>query len=321
MIAPGHPHWWAAVVALGLVILGVWWLAALDDLFAARAAGQGWRKDAWLAPVRAGLRHLFKEFRPTERPDYPLWLAAPVLLVGLTMASLTVLPLSPTWIGADLSVGVVFFTAMFALVLVATFWAGWGPNSKYSLIAGYRFVGLMLAYEMPLAITIIAVALPAESLRLGAIVATQQDAYWNILLQPLGFLIYLLCAMAVPFWGLFNVVNAPDLADGTQEELSGAPLLVWRFGRYALLLTLAAFAVPLFLGGGAGPWLPAPLWSVLKILLVSAVLVGLGHWLPRVRLDRFMEVAWVLLIPLSLVNLFLVGLLILIWPELAGKNP
>lgn len=315
-----QPDWWDAPIALGLVMVGVWWLAALDELFAAHTAGRGWRLTAFWQPWRAGLRHLFKEFRPTERPDPYLWLAAPVLLVGLALASLTVMPLSPTWIGADLSVGVVFFTAMFALVLVAAFWAGWGPNSKYALTSGYRFVGLMLAYEMPLAITIIAVALPAESLRLGAIVATQQQAYWNVVTQPVGFLIYLLCALAVPFWGPFNVVNAPDLAGGAREELSGAPLLVWRFGQYALLLALSAFAVPLFLGGGAGPWLPAPVWSIIKILLVGAGLIALSHHLPRVRLDRFMEVAWVFLIPLSLVNLFLIGLLLLIWPELAGKS-
>ena len=112
-----RPDWWDAPIALGLVILGVWWLAALDELFAVHTAGRGWRLDAFWQPWRAGLRHLFKEFRPTERPDPYLWLAAPVLLVGLALASLTVMPLSPTWIGADLSVGVVFFTAMFALVL------------------------------------------------------------------------------------------------------------------------------------------------------------------------------------------------------------
>lgn len=270
-------------------------------------------------PLRSALRHLYKEFRLTERPDLPVWLSAPVLLVSLVMAALTVMPLAPGWIGADLSIGVVFFTAMFALVLVAAFWAKWGPNSKYALISGYRFVGLMLAYEMPLAITIIAVALPAESLQVGTIVISQQQGYWNAILQPVGLVIYLLCALAVPFWGPFNVVNAADLAGGAREELSGAPLLIWRFGQYALLLTLAAFAVPLFLAGGAGPWLPAPLWSIIKILMVGAFLVWLGHRLPRVRLDRFMEIAWVFLIPLSLVNLFLSGLLILIWPELAGK--
>ena len=305
---------WAAPIALLLVIGGVWYLATLEAIVTARSL----RPAVLVAPLRAGLRHLNKEFRATERPDRLLWLSAPVLLVALSLAALTVLPLAPGWIGADLSVGVVWFTAMFALTLVAVFWAGWGPNSKYPLIAGYRFVGLMLAYEMPLAITIIAVALPAESLRLGDIVATQQAGYWNVLTQPLGLAIYLLCALAVPFWGPFDSVTSRDVAGGVEAELSGAPLAVWRFGRYALLLTTAGFAVPLFFGGGAGPWLPAPLWTVVKIALVGALLIVAGHWLSRFRLERFMRWAWIGLIPLSLINLFVIGLLILIWPSLAG---
>ena len=313
MTEPAHP--WAAPVALALVILGVWALATVDRLVALRVAGAGWRfDDAAVAPLRSGLRLLFKEFRPTERPDPVFWLAAPVLLVGLVLAALAVMPLAPGAIGADLSVGVVYFTAMFALVMVAVFAAGWGPNSKYPLIAGYRFIGLMLAYEMPFAITIIAVALPAESLALGDIVAAQQAILWNAVLQPVGFLIYLVCALAVAFWGPFEIIDSADLAGGAELELGGAPLAVWRFGHYALLLATSAFAVPLFLGGGAGPLLPPALWTVLKVLLVAGLLTALRHALPRLRLDWFMKVAWVFLIPLSLANLFLVGLLMLLFP-------
>ena len=167
----GTAHSWLALpLILALVPLGVWLLATVDRLAWATRAGSGIGA-ALVAPVRGALRLLFKEFRATERPDQALWLAAPLLLLTLVFAALAVMPLAPGLIGADLSVGVVFFTAMFALVMVAAFAAGWGPNSKYPLSAGYRFIGLMLAYEMPFAITIIAVALPAESLALGEIVA------------------------------------------------------------------------------------------------------------------------------------------------------
>ena len=307
---------WAAPLALALVLAGTWWLATVDALVRARVAGAGWRAVA-LAPVdplRSALRLLLKEARATEVPDSALWRAAPVLLVGTVLAALAVMPLAPDLIGADLSVGVVYFTAMFALAMVAVFAAGWGPNSKYPLIAGYRFIGLMLAYEMPFAITIIAVALPAESLALGDIVAAQKAILWNAILQPVGLLIYLLCALAVAFWGPFEIIDSPDLAGGAELEMGGAPLAAWRFGHYALLLATSAFAVPLFLAGGHGPWLPPAAWSVLKVLLVASLLVSLRHLLPRLRLDWFMKVAWIFLIPLSLVNLFLVGLLMLLFP-------
>jgi len=306
---------WAPLVALGLVLAGVCYLAMVDRLVGAGLAGGGWRVGAAAAhPLREALRLLVKEARPTERPDRLLWPAAPLLLVTLAFAALTVMPLSPALIGADIGVGVVYLTAMIALVLVAVFASGWACNSKYPLLAGYRFIGLALAYEMPYAITIIAVALPAESLALGAIVAVQQETLWNALLQPLGFLIYLLCALTVAFRAPFDVNEAADLAGGSELELDGAPLLVWRIGRYALLLTTGAFAVPLFLGGGAGPWLPDAAWTVIKVLAVTAALTAAGHLVARARLDRFMKVAWVILIPLSLVNLFLVGLVMLVFP-------
>lgn len=298
-----------ALLALALVILGVWWLAALDAWVGGRTTAAG----AFMAPVRAAMRDLAKEFRATEAPDRMLWLGGPLLLVTAVLAALAVMPLAPGLIGADLSVGVVYFTAMFALVTVAVFTTAWGPNSKYALIAGYRFVGLMLAYEMPFAITIIAVALPAQSLSLSRIVAEQQALLWNIALQPLGFLIYLVCALALSFWGPLGVIDSRDIAGGAELELSGAPRLVWRFGHYALLLALAALAVPLFLGGGAGPVLPAAIWTVIKVLVVSVGLMFAIHRLARLKLDRFMEWAWIFLIPLSLANIFLVGLVMLVF--------
>jgi NADH-quinone oxidoreductase subunit H len=321
MIEPFAGPWWAAPLALLLVTAGVYLLAVVDRLAAAWVAGEGWRAAELAEPARSALRMLLSEPRSTERPDRPLWRLAPVLLVTLVLAALVVMPLAPGVVAADLSVGIVYFTAIFALTMVAVFAAGWGPNSKYPLVAGYRFIGQALAYEMPFAITIIAVALPAESLSLVDIVASQERVLWNVVLQPVGFAIYLLSALAVAFWGPFDVVDSADLAGGARAELAGAPALVWRFGRYGLLLAAAAFAVPLFLAGGAGPWLPAPVWSGLKVLAVAGGLVAVSHLSVRIRLDRFMKIAWVFLIPLSLANLFLVGLLMLLFPGFFGGAP
>lgn len=305
------------LIGLALMLGGVAILAATDRAASALVRG---------APVAAAIgdgargmvRLLLKEWRGTEVFDRPLWVAAPVLLMTLAMAAVAVLPLAPGAIGADLSIGVVWFTAMFALTMVAVFAAAWAPNSKYPLMAGYRFIGLMLAYEMPFAISIIAVALPAQSLALGDIVLAQQLLVWNVVLQPLGFAIYLVCALGVAFWGPFDVVGSADLAGGVELEVGGAGLLAWRIAHYALLLATAGFAVPLFLGGGAGPWLPPTAWSMLKIAAVAGLLCVVRHVVPRVRLDWFMRVAWIWLIPLSLVNLFLVGLVMLLFRDWFG---
>lgn len=309
----------AAALALPALLAAVALLAGWDALLSARLSDGRWRGGAVLTPLRQGLRLLDKEWRGTERPDPLLWTAAPLLLLALSLAALAVWPYGPDWAPAAMAVGVVYLTAMLALTMVAVFLAGWGPNSKYPLIGGYRFIGLMLAYEMPFAITVIAVALPAESLSLQAIVAAQQQGPWNAVLQPVGLGIYLLSAMAIAFWGPFALPQAADLAGGVELELGGAALLLWRLGRYALLLTTSAYAVPLFFAGGAGPWLPAPAWLALKTALVAVAVVWLGRVLVRLRLSAFMRLAWIGLIPLSLANLFLVGLLVLLWPELVGE--
>lgn len=308
--------WLAGPAALGLVALGVWLLAAFETALAARAAGTRPGPAALLAPLAAGALHLRREFRPTEHPDLALWLAAPVLLLTLTLTALSVLPLAPGWAGAQLPIGLVFFTAQFALVIPAVFLAGWAPNSKYPQLAGYRFVGLFLAYEMPFAITLIATALPAGSLALPDIVAAQHTGVWNVLTQPLGFVVYLLCVLGIAFYGPLDVVSRADLAGGVEAELSGAPLGLWRFARRALLLASAAFGAVLFLGGGAGPLLPAWLWTLLKTGALAALLVWVRVRVPVLALERVMAWAWVALIPLSLVNLFVLGLLVLCFPGL-----
>ncbi|MGH2601648.1 MAG: NADH-quinone oxidoreductase subunit H, partial [Dehalococcoidia bacterium] len=123
--------------------------------------------------------------------------------------------------------------------------------------------------------------------------------------------IYLVVGLAVSFWGPLNLPDATDLADGTSVEDSGIARLLWKAARAALLVAVAAMGAAGFLGGWWGPWLPGPIWTLLKTLGLLLVLIGVGHLLPRVRIQRFVMVAWVVLIPLALANVFLSGALLL----------
>jgi len=262
--------------------------------------------------------------RPIARPwaiDAWLYHLAPPLLLTAAVLALAMVPWTPEFRGLDFNTGAILFSAALAYVTPAILMAGWASGRTAGVVGGFRFLALMLAYEMPFAITIIAVALPAEPLALGEIVAWQHEVIWNVLLQPVGFLIYLVSALAVALSGPFELIGSSDLAGGAELELGGAPLLVWRFAHYALLLATSAFAVPLFLGGGAGPLLPDLAWTVLKVLLLASLLVLVGHACVRLRLDWFMKVAWVVLIPLALVNLFVVGLLMLLFPGFFAGRP
>ena len=207
--------------------------------------------------------------------------------------------------------GIVLFGATMALVTVAVFLHGWGANSLLPLIGGYRFIAQALSFEMPLALVLIAAALPAESLDLGAIVRSQD--VWNVVRQPLGLPLYLVAAAGVSFQGPLATPDGADLAGGTRAESSGSELLAWGVARRALLVAVSAVGAAVFLGGWAGPGPAAlgPVWVVAKTLVLLAVLVAAGHLLARVRLERFVVVSWAVLIPLALLDVFAAGVLLL----------
>jgi NADH-quinone oxidoreductase subunit H len=211
---------------------------------------------------------------------------------------------------ADLAVGVVWFNAMEILAWAAVWLAGWGPNSAFSLVGGYRFVAQGLAYELPHMFALITAATAAGTLRIGGIVEAQADL-WFVVWMPVAFVVYLLSAAAMAFWGPFDAPLGRDLAGGAAAELSGVDRLLFLGGRWLLLVVAAAMAVPLFLGGGGGPLLPAWLWTLLKTAAVLAVVVWLGRRFPTVRMERFVEVAWMVLIPLTILQALVVSLVVL----------
>lgn len=303
------PLWAVPLLPLGLIGLGAV-AAVFDAAGGAHAAGRP-LASALATPAREALRLLATQRVTTRLPDALLWrIGSAAPLVVAVLASVTV-PLAPGLVLADLSIGVVWWTAFVALLWVAVHLCGWGANSALPMVAGYRFVAQALAYEMPLAITIVAVALPAESLSLSQIAAAQ-SGLWYVVWIPAGFLVYLLCAAALSFWGPFATPLGADAAGGVLAELAGPERLLFLAGRYTVLGASAWFAVPLFLGGGAGPLLPAWLWTVLKTLAVLALLVGVRWRLPLVRMDRFEELAWVVLIPVTLAQLFVVCVIVLL---------
>jgi len=127
--------------------------------------------------------------------------------------------------------------------------------------------------------------------------------------MPVAFLVFCLGVTAFSVWGPFAPPAGTDLAGGVLTELSGVDRLLVLAGRYALLAAGSAFAVPLFLGGGAGPVLPGWAWVLVKTVLLLAVLVALRRRFPALRPDRFAEVGWLVLLPLVLLQVLVVAVL------------
>ena len=301
-----------ALVAVAVTLtVGVYVVAVGDRLLGAVVAGErGVFGDALKAPARSAALLLAQTRMTTERPDGAGWALAPALLTGLAAFALAMVPLGPGLVVADPDTGFVAFSAAIAFVMIAVFLHGWSPNSILPLIGAYRYGAQALSFQIPFLLAMLATALPAESLSIVRIVEAQESV-WNVLRQPLGLPLYLVVGVAVSFWGPLNLPDGSDLAGGTSLEDSGPARLLWAVARASMLVAVSAMGAAGFLGGWFGPLLPGPVWVVLKTLALLALILAAGHLLARVRLELFVLVAWAVLIPLALLNVFVSGALLL----------
>ena len=291
------PAGWALAAAalLGLLAAAA---AAFDGFQASWASGAS--SSGQSQPVGEVARLMRQRRRTTVAGDSLLWRIGGAGLLFMALMIITVVPLG-RWTLFNLDVGVIWFNAMDVLAWAFVWLTGWGANSAHSLIGGYRFLAHGLAYELPLMFALVAPAVGASSLNVGTIAAAQQGL-WFVVWMPVAFLVFCLGVLAIAVWGPFSPALGADVAGGVTAELSGVDRLLFQGGRYALLAAGAAFAVPMFLGGGAGPLLPDWAWVLIKTLALLAALVWLRRRLPAVRPDVFMEVGWIVLLPAVLLQ-------------------
>ncbi|PRX45962.1 NADH-quinone oxidoreductase subunit H [Prauserella shujinwangii] len=306
---PEPGPWWSALLLPAVVAVFAAGACSLDAALRARTAGAPGPAAAALLPVRSAAGLLVQQRRRTPAADTLLWRTAGVALLAAGVLASLVTPLG-RWSVGDLSVGIVWFNAMEIVAWGAVWLAGWGANSMFGLVAGYRFVAQGLAYELPHMFALTSAAIGAGSLRVADVVAAQRDL-WFVVWMPVAFVVFLLTVLAMAFRPPFDQPTGQDVAGGVLAELSGVDRLVFLAGRWVLLVSGAGMAVALFLGAGGGPLLPGWLWSVLKTAAVLAVLVWAGHRLPAVRMERFAEVAWLVLIPATLLQALFVSILVL----------
>lgn len=290
----------AVLVALGLLV-AVYLVAVIE----------GWATTGRLqpgAPLAAGLALFGRESLVPRQPDRLLFEFAPLMLLIAAVLAAAVLPLAPDLVLVDLATGALFVNAAWAYVMVALVMAGWGPNGAYAMVAGWRFLGQLIAYAMLIVMPIATVGMRAESLSITAIVRSQ-EGFWNAPAQPIGFMLFWLAAMAVGFLPPFDLPIAPgDLAGGVAAEYTGVRLAAFRLARLALVLTLACAVAVFYLGGWLGPWLPPWAWTGVKTLAITAAMFAGGRFVPRIRVEHLLEWTWKFGIPLALLNIVWVGL-------------
>ena len=289
---------------LALAVAGAYALALLEPLVA------GARPHP-VAPVRSALAVVRQPLRRPGTYDGWLFHLAPGLLLLAGVMALATVPWAPGFRGIDFQAGVILFAGALAYVTPAVFMAGWGAGRPLAVVGGFRWLALMLAYAMPIAMVTTAVAAPAGSLRPSDIVEVQH-AVPMVLAQPLAAALWLPAVMAVCFLAPFDLPQAPsELGGGTFAEYRGLDAALVGLAQRVLLLAVSGMTATLFLSGWHGPLLPPAVWMGLKTLAVAALILWLGRRIPRVEIDRALSLAWKVANPLAIVAIVIAGLLTL----------
>ena len=318
-VLPGWATW--LVMNLGVMIVlilfgvvGMLWWTYMERKVVARIADR-------LGPNRAGplgilvavadaIKMLTKEDITPSNADKGMFLAAPILILIPAVLLYAVVPFGKGMIAADLNIGILYVMALGSITLMAMLMAGWGSNNKYALLGGFRAVAQLVAYEIPMALSILAVVLLSGTLSTYGIVLKQSGVPFALVV-PAAFIVYFLCGLAEVGRSPFDLVEADsEIVAGYNIEYSGMKFAMYYISEYFNLFTISAMITTLFLGGWQWPILPSYLWFLIKCFCVIFVMMWIrGTW-PRFRIDQMLGFSWKVLVPVSLANLFFVGLVI-----------
>jgi len=212
---------------------------------------------------------------------------------------------------ADINVGLLYVFAMGSLAVYGAVLGGWASNNKYSLLGGLRLSAQMVSYELALGLSIIGVLMLSGSLSLVKIVEAQKSM-WFIVYQPLGFLLFLTAAFAECARTPFDLIECEnELVAGFQTEYSSMKWALFMLGEYCHIIVASALVTTLFLGGWQGPFLPPIVWFTLKTFVLVFFFIWVRGTFPRLRFDQLMALGWKVLLPLSLVNIVITGVVML----------
>ncbi|OLV17276.1 complex I subunit 1/NuoH family protein [Deinococcus marmoris] len=247
-----------------------------------------------------------------DRWMYP---AGPIsALFGVTAAA-AVLPFGPGLIGADLGIGAFYFIVVVDFVVLGVALGGWGAGSRNAVESFYRITAQLVSYVVPLGLAYVGALMMAASLSTTRIVEAQSDV-WFIVLQPLGFILYLITGLMQAYRAPFYEPLSEHIGGGVLSAVGGWKALLWRVSLAGLLFVVAAMGALLYLGGWLGPWLPGPVWMLLKTFALMALMLWLGRRFKPLSTAQMLSLSWRILIPAGLLNVLIVGGLIL-----AGGGP
>ena len=279
----------------------------------------GWH--GLLQPIADGLKLIFKEDIIPARASKVVFVLAPVIATVPALMAIAVIPFGDTisifgksidMVITDVNIGILFILAVTSVGVYGVILGGWSSNNKYSLLGALRSSAQMISYELSLGLSLIGVIMISQSLSLVDIVDSQAK-YWFVILQPLGFLIYVISAIAETNRCPFDLPEAEtELVAGFHTEYSSMKFALFFMAEYANIITVSAVAVTFFFGGWRGPYLPPVVWFLIKMALCIFFFIWLRSTYPRFRYDQLMKFGWKILLPVALLNILITGLVIIL---------
>lgn len=326
-------------------IIGLSFFVAMYTTLAERKVA-GWMQDRMgpnragpfgiLQPLADGGKLFFKEEIIPVTSNRVLFLLGPALAMIVALVTSTVVPWGAPVVTAtgtialqvaDVDMGILIVFSVVSVGVYGIMIGGWASNNKFSLLAAIRGASQMVSYELPMSLALIAILFMTGSLKMSAIVAYQIDHGWNVVYQPLGFLLFFICALAECNRTPFDLPEAEnELNFGYHQEYSSMKLGFYLFAEYINMFVSSAVMATLFLGGydipfvneatwGLSPWVFSLLsFGVMmaKVSFLLFVFIWIRWTIPRFRYDQLMNLGWKKMIPLALFNMLL-SAAILLW--------
>ncbi len=274
----------------------------------------------YMQPLADVMKLVFKEDFVPRGANRLLFHVAPLISVFAAVAAVAVIPFGTVvdiaghqvqLVGADLNIGVLFLFALSGLGFYGLILGGWASGNKYSLLGSARTAAQLVSYEVAMGLSVLGVVMISQSLSLVEIVDAQRETVWYVLYQPLGFLIFLIAAVAETNRAPFDLPEAEsELVAGYHTEYGGLKFAMFFLAEYVNMLIISALGATLFLGGFAGPFLPGVLWLAIKVAVLLFLFIWLRATLPRLRYDRLMKFGWKVLLPLATLNLIVTAIVV-----------
>lgn len=278
----------------------------------------------WFQPFADVFKLVFKEIIIPQNANKVMFLIAPVLFFGPSIAAWSVIPFDVTLVLADTNAAVLYILAMTSVGVYGVIIAGWASNSKYAFLGALRSASQVISYELAMSFTLVGVIMTANSLNLGDIVVDQDGGFWMwnwIPLLPLAVIYYIS--------GVAETNRAPfDLPEGESEivagfhvEYSGTSFAVFFLAEYANMILISVLTALFFFGGWLSPfqgipvleslfsWVPGTIWLLSKAAFFLFGMLWLRATYPRYRYDQIMRLGWKVLIPVTLVWLVVVAIM------------